>query len=197
MPLRPVPVTRPVGTAATRPACPEQLVPPGPPAKEELAAPAPAPLPVPAEPIGGAALGCGEAAIPGAPLPPVQAASFVLADLDSGRILAARAPHARERPASTLKVLNALVTLRDLDPDTVVDGLPDDLRIDGSKAGIGPGGHYTVRQLLGGLLLNSGNDTAEALARANGGGGPLLAQKGDTPPRAGALGTPPGAPARL
>src|SRR4051794_32254166 len=29
MPLRPVAVTRPVGTAATRPACPDQLVPPG------------------------------------------------------------------------------------------------------------------------------------------------------------------------
>jgi D-alanyl-D-alanine carboxypeptidase (penicillin-binding protein 5/6) len=190
-PPRPVAVGRPIGTAVAQPACPDQLVPPGPPAKEELAAPAPEPLPVPAEPIGGAALGCGEAAIPGTPLPPVQAASFVLADLDSGRILAARAPHARERPASTLKVLNALVTLRDLDPDTVVDGLPDDLRIDGSKAGIGPGGHYTVRQLLGGLLLNSGNDTAEALARANGGDGPMLTKMTELAHQLGAMDTRP------
>jgi D-alanyl-D-alanine carboxypeptidase (penicillin-binding protein 5/6) len=197
MPLRPVAVSRPVGAVAAQPACPDQLVPPGPPAKEELVAPAPPPLPVPAEPIGGAALGCGEVAVPGTPLPPVQAASFVLADLDTGQILAARAPHARERPASTLKVLNALVTLRDLDPDTVVDGLPEDLRIDGSKAGIGPGGHYTVRQLLGGLLLNSGNDTAEALARANGGDGPMLAKMADTARGLGAMDTRPVTPSGL
>jgi serine-type D-Ala-D-Ala carboxypeptidase (penicillin-binding protein 5/6) len=197
MPLRPVAVSRPIGTTAAQPACPDQLVPPGPPAKEELAAPAPAPLPVPAEPIGGDALGCGEIAAPGPPLPPVQAASFVLADLDTGQVLAARAPHRRERPASTLKVLNALVTLRDLDPDTVVDGLPDDLRIDGSKAGIGPGGHYTVRQLLGGLLLNSGNDTAEALARANGGDGPMLAKMTDMAHELGAMDTRPVTPSGL
>ena len=80
-------------------------------------------------------------------------------------MLAAKAPHARHRPASTLKVLNALVVRRQLSPDTVVDGTAEDLTIDGSKAGIGPGGHYTVRELLDGLLLNSGNDAAQALAR--------------------------------
>jgi D-alanyl-D-alanine carboxypeptidase (penicillin-binding protein 5/6) len=174
------------------------VIPPGPPAKEELAAPAPDPLPVPAEPIGGAALGCGEVAAAGAPaLPPVQAAGFVLADLDTGQIMAARAPHARQRPASTLKVLNALVTLRDLDPDHVVDGLPSDLAIDGSKAGIGPGGHYTVRQLLGGLLLNSGNDTAEALARANGGDSVMLTKMTAMARQLGAMDTRPATPSGL
>lgn len=194
-PVAPAPrlavVERAVGTVASQPACPDQVVPPGPPAEEELAAPAPAPLPVPAEPIGGTALGCGEIAATGAPLPPVGVASYVLADLDTGEILATRAPHRRERPASTLKVLNALVTLRDLDPDAVVDGHPEDMRIDGSKAGIGPGGRYTVRQLLGGLLLNSGNDTAEALARANGGDGPMLDKMTELASRLGAMDTRP------
>jgi D-alanyl-D-alanine carboxypeptidase (penicillin-binding protein 5/6) len=197
MPLRPVAVGRPIGTAAAQPACPDQLVPPGPPAKEELGKPVPDPLPVPAQPIGGDRLGCGEVAATGAPLPPVPAPSYVLADLDTGQILAAKAPHARERPASTLKVLNALVTLRDLDPDTVVDGLPEDLRVDGSKAGIGPGGHYTVRQLLGGLLLNSGNDTAEALARANGGDGAMLTKMTDLAHQLGAMDTRPVTPSGL
>jgi serine-type D-Ala-D-Ala carboxypeptidase (penicillin-binding protein 5/6) len=192
-PLRPVAL----GTTAAQPACPDQAVPPGPPAKEELGVPAPDPLPVPAEPIGGPKLGCGEVAATSAPLPPVPAASYVLADLDTGQILAAKAPHARERPASTLKVLNALVTLRDLAPDTVVDGTPEDLRIDGSKAGIGPGGHYTVRQLLGGLLLNSGNDTAEALARANGGDAAMLAKMADTARGLGAMDTRPVTPSGL
>ena len=104
------------------------------------------------------------------PLPAeVTAAGFVLADLDTGAVLAARAPHARQRPASTLKVLTAMVAIDRLDPDAQVAGAPEDLSIDGSRAGIGPGGTYTVRQLLTGLLLNSGNDTAQALARAMGG----------------------------
>ena len=84
-------------------------------------------------------------------------------------MLAARAPHARERPASTLKILTSLVVADRLSPDTVVEGTAPDLRVDGSKAGIGPGGHYTVRQLMAALLLSSGNDAAEALARALGG----------------------------
>ena len=43
------------------------------------------------------------------PLPEaVSAASFLLADLDTGEVLAAKDPHGRLRPASTLKVLTAL-----------------------------------------------------------------------------------------
>jgi D-alanyl-D-alanine carboxypeptidase (penicillin-binding protein 5/6) len=129
--------------------------------------------------VGGAALGaCGDVLGPGDPaLPPeVTAAGFVLADLDTGAVLAARAPHARQRPASTLKVLTAMVAIDRLDPDAQVAGAPEDLSIDGSRAGIGPGGTYTVRQLLTGLLLNSGNDTAQALARAMGGDAPLMAE---------------------
>ena len=55
-----------------------------------------------------------------------------------------------------------------LDPDARSAGAPEDSTIDGSRAGIGAGGPYTVG-LLSGLLLNSGNDTAQALARAMGG----------------------------
>jgi D-alanyl-D-alanine carboxypeptidase (penicillin-binding protein 5/6) len=153
---------------APAPGCAGQQAPPPPSAREELVQPAPEPLPWPAEPVGGAQLGtCGETGTTGAPQ--VGAAAWVVADMDSGAVLAARAPHARHRPASTLKVLTALVALRYLDPDAVVDGTAADQQIEGSKAGIGPGGHYTVRQLLAGLLLSSGNDTAEALARAQGG----------------------------
>ena len=182
---------------AAAPACPDQFAPPPPPATAELNAPAPPPLPVPEVPVGGAALGCGEVTATGAPLPPVGAASFVVADLDSGAILAARAPHARHRPASTLKVLTALVAVRDLDPDAVVDGTTEDPLIDGSKAGIGPGGRYTVRQLLAGLLLNSGNDTAAALARANGGDAAMLARMSELARELGALDTRPATPSGL
>jgi serine-type D-Ala-D-Ala carboxypeptidase (penicillin-binding protein 5/6) len=156
----------------------------------------PPPVPWPAEPVGGDGLGaCGEIG-PAAPAT-VGAAGFVLADLDTGAVLAARAPHARQRPASTLKILTSLVVLRRLDPETVVDGTAADLRVDGSKVGIGPGGRYTVRQLLQGLLLNSGNDTAEALARALGGDAATVAAMSATAQELGALDTRPATPSGL
>lgn len=176
--------------------CPGQQVPPPPPAPTEIVAPAPEPLPWPAEPVGGPQLGgCGEVGTTGAPQ--VGAAAWVVADLDSGAVLAARAPHARHRPASTLKVLTALVTLQHLDPDAVVDGAAEDMRIEGSKAGIGTGGHYTVRQLLAGLLLNSGNDTAQALTRALGGDAVMLARMAAVAGEVGALDTFPATPSGL
>src|ERR1700733_5395638 len=63
----------------------------------------PAPLPVPAKPLGGDALsGCGIIAAPNTPPVPddVAAEAGVIADLDTGDIVAARDPHARHRPAS-------------------------------------------------------------------------------------------------
>ncbi|HEX5811041.1 MAG TPA: serine hydrolase [Pseudonocardia sp.] len=187
-------------TAAT--GCPGTDVPRPPAAVEETApgAVTPAPLPWPLPPVGGAALGaCGDVVGPGDPALPadVTAAGFVLADLDTGAVLAARAPHARQRPASTLKVLTALVVIDRLDPDAQVAGAPEDLSIDGSRAGIGPGGTYTVRQLLTGLLLNSGNDTAQALARAMGGDAATVAAMTEKARRLGALDTRPATPSGL
>jgi D-alanyl-D-alanine carboxypeptidase (penicillin-binding protein 5/6) len=182
--------------ASTTVSCAGQQVPPGPPADEEKAEPAPAPLAWPPEPVGGPQMGaCDEIGPAGSP--ESTAASWVLADLDSGAVLAARAPHARHRPASTLKVLTALTAARSLNPDQVVAGTAEDQAIDGSKAGIGPGGQYTVRQLLAGLLLNSGNDTAQALARTMGGDGPMLAAMTDTAHDLGALDTRPATPSGL
>ena len=45
----------------------------------------------------------------GATPPAVQASAFVVADLTTGNVLAAKAPHSKLRPASTLKTLTALV----------------------------------------------------------------------------------------
>jgi D-alanyl-D-alanine carboxypeptidase (penicillin-binding protein 5/6) len=121
--------------AASTASCVDQQAPPPPAAREEQGKPVPPPLPWPADPVGGSALGsCGTVGPAG--VPTVEAQSWVIADLDTGTVLAAKAPHARHRPASTLKVLNALVVRRNLNPNAVVDGAAEDLSIDGSKAGI-------------------------------------------------------------
>ena len=132
----------------------------------------PTPLPVPDEPVGGAELGkCGIVIPNGAPNPPadVTTESWVVADLDTGDVFAAKDPHARQRPASLIKTLLSIVVTRDLTMDTVVTGTQADANEEGTKVGIGPGGQYTVRQLLQALLMRSGNDAAHALAGQLGG----------------------------
>jgi D-alanyl-D-alanine carboxypeptidase (penicillin-binding protein 5/6) len=103
------------------------------------------------------------------PPPGVTAASWVISDLETGDVLAAKDPHARERPASLIKVLLAVVTIRELRQDMVVEGTAEDANQEGTRVGLGPGGQYTVHQLLQALVMHSGNDAAYALARALGG----------------------------
>jgi D-alanyl-D-alanine carboxypeptidase (penicillin-binding protein 5/6) len=106
----------------------------------------------------------------GVPKPPtLPAKGYLLADLTTGRILVARDAHRRLMPASTLKVLTALTLLPRLDPTTSYRATATDQNIDGSKVGIVAGSHYTVHQLLVGMMLSSGNDAANALANAAGG----------------------------
>ncbi|WP_238589065.1 D-alanyl-D-alanine carboxypeptidase family protein [Pseudonocardia sp. HH130629-09] len=186
-----VPGAAPVAAPA---GCPGQDAPPGPPAREE-AVPV-APLPVPSPAVGGLD-GCGDAHAGPVPPPPVGVASYVVADLDSGAVLAARAPHTREHPASTIKLLLALVVDERLPMDRVVVGTTEDANVDGSRAGIGPGGRYTVDQLLHGLLLSSGNDAANALARELGGVPATLAAMREEAADLGALDTRPATPAGL
>jgi len=135
------------------------------------ATPAPADVTSPSA-VGGAQLASTGLIIdaPGAkPLPKLTAGSFLLADLDTGDVLAARNPHGRLRPASTLKVLTAITVLPQLDPDAVYTAQSADANAEGSRVGIVPAATYTVRQLFQGMFLVSGNDAASALANAAGG----------------------------
>lgn len=130
-------------------------------------------------PLGGPAMGAaGTVVAAGAPALPagVSAPSFVVADLRTGRVLAARDPHQKNLPASCLKMLTALVLLPRLDPDRVVDADDADARVDGTRVGIVPKGRYTVGSLFAALLLDSGNDAAELLASSNGSRAQTLAQ---------------------
>ncbi|MFK4088636.1 D-alanyl-D-alanine carboxypeptidase family protein [Kribbella sp. NPDC020789] len=106
----------------------------------------------------------------GATPPAVQASAYVVADLDTGDVLAAKAPHAKLRPASTLKTLTALVLLPRLKKTDQVIGTDADARIVGSKVGVSPGLKYTVDLLFEGMFLASGNDAVNALCMHDEGG---------------------------
>ncbi|MDZ4269173.1 MAG: D-alanyl-D-alanine carboxypeptidase family protein [Mycobacterium sp.] len=132
----------------------------------------PAPLPVPAKPMGGDALsGCGIITAPGTPPVPgdVSAEAWLVADIDTGDVIAARDPHGRHRPASIIKVLTAMQAIRDLPLHKVVPGTAEDAAQEGTKVGVGEGGFYSINDLLHGLLMYSGNDAAHALAMQMGG----------------------------
>jgi D-alanyl-D-alanine carboxypeptidase (penicillin-binding protein 5/6) len=132
----------------------------------------PLPMPVPAAPMGGDALsGCGIITAPGTPPVPedVSAEAWVVADLDTGDVIAAKDPHGRHRPASVIKVLVAMQAIKELPIHKVVAGTQDDANAEGTKVGVGENGFYSINDLLHGLLMHSGNDAAHALAMQLGG----------------------------
>ena len=144
--------------------CPQATWPPEPVSTSERAATSPDPLPVLFDGP------CGITAADGYNTPDgVVASSWLVADLDSGDVVAMKDPHGRYRPASIIKVLLALTVIDELPLDQKVPVSAESAGQEGSAAGIGEGGDYTVEDLLTGLLLASGNDCAHALAQALGG----------------------------
>jgi len=126
-----------------------------------------------AEPIGGPLLTGSDVIVDRGPdatkLPDVPVSAWVLADLDTGAILAAKAPHVPRPPASVLKTLTLLTLSERLDPNLVYTTTYDDVAVEGSRVGLVEDATYTVRDLMFGLMMQSGNDCASALANANGG----------------------------
>lgn len=124
------------------------------------------------------------------PRPPaVSAASYVVADLDTGAVLAAKDPHGRYAPASTLKILTALTLIPRLSPSQLVTATAADADVDGSKVGVVPGGRYHVDDLFRALMMVSGNDAANVLAEAAGGGSATIAAMNERARQLGALDT--------
>ncbi|MFF4831419.1 D-alanyl-D-alanine carboxypeptidase family protein [Streptomyces sp. NPDC001315] len=102
----------------------------------------------------------------------LSARAWLVADHDTGEVLASYRAHQRLAPASTLKMLFAATVLAKFERTeryTVTDadlaGIPAGSSLVGVKAGI----TYTVEQLWQGVFLRSGNDAVHVLARMNGG----------------------------
>jgi len=104
-----------------------------------------------------------------APAPPlIRARSAMVLDLDSGGVLYQLDAHGRHAPASLTKVATALVALDyvRLDQMVTVPVSINQLPWDSTRMGLRAGEQLTVRELLYGLFLNSGNDAAITLAEA-------------------------------
>ena len=100
--------------------------------------------------------------------PDVVARHWVILDATNGRVVAEQAARQPVAIASLTKVMTALVALERGQLDETVTIVPEDL-VGESSAGLRAGQTVTLRALLYGLLLRSGNDAAMAIARAVGG----------------------------
>jgi len=109
--------------------------------------------------------------------PLVRAASVVVVDARTGKVLHAKNPDEARPPASTQKLLTALIIAEsgNLDQRLVVQ--QSDTEAEPTKLGFRAGEVYTRRELLTVLLVHSTNDGAIALARDNAGSISAFASK--------------------
>lgn len=97
---------------------------------------------------------------------PIHGQAAYLVDLDTRMVMWERDPETTRAPASLTKLITAMVAVDDAGSlDRVVEVTPGATQVVPSVMGLSAGEHVTVRQLLDGLFLDSGNDAAEALAQ--------------------------------
>lgn len=186
----------PAGAAVdAEPDCPNRRTPPAPvdsPEQHPPDAMSTGPLPVPSAPAGGERMAaCGRVLPAGAPEFPqdITAASWVVQNLGTGEVVAAKAPHARQRPASLIKLLLALVVVEHFEPDDTISPTVEDISTACSCAGLVAHVAYPVRKLLHALLMVSANDVAHAFGTALGGQDVALSMMNTLAERLGALDT--------
>ena len=106
---------------------------------------------------------------------PLAAQGAFLIDGLTGEPLYQKNPNQVFYPASTTKILTALLVIEAGNLDQEVTIQLEDTKVEPSALEMKPGEKYTRLQLLYGLLLKSANDAALALARDNAGSIPAFA----------------------
>lgn len=99
-----------------------------------------------------------------APNPDLPMSAGLVVDADSGKVLWTKNHRAPRPPASLTKMLTALLVLERVNLDDQVVITPEMVSVEGASMGAQPGWTFSARDLLWGLLLQSGNDAALALA---------------------------------
>lgn len=100
----------------------------------------------------------------------ISAQSAILVDASTGRVLYEKNAEEQRLVASTTKIMTALVVIEQAeDLDATVTVKPEWANVEGSSMYLQEGDVVSLRGLLYGLMLNSGNDAATALACSVGG----------------------------
>ncbi len=96
----------------------------------------------------------------------ISAASAVLIEAQSGKIIYAKDENTRRGMASTTKIMTALVAIESLPLDTVISIPKEAVGVEGSSVYLCEGEKLTLEELLYALMLQSANDAAAAIAYA-------------------------------
>jgi D-alanyl-D-alanine carboxypeptidase len=101
------------------------------------------------------------------PPPPITAASAAVMDAATGRLIYGLRMNEQRAPASTTKIMTALLSVEAISDQNavVVASVDATALIDSSVMGLWPSAELSLRDLLYGLMLPSGNDAAIELAR--------------------------------
>ncbi|MGL4762027.1 MAG: serine hydrolase [Sarcina sp.] len=97
-------------------------------------------------------------------VPTVQAEGMILIDAQTGEILADKNAHKKLAPASTTKIMTALLVLENTELTDIVTVGEKPPFAEGSSIALKEGDIYSVENLLHALILESSNDSAMALA---------------------------------
>jgi D-alanyl-D-alanine carboxypeptidase len=108
----------------------------------------------------------GPKALLAAPRPRVQAKAMFCQDCSSDKVVLAENISEPLPIASITKLLTAIVVIEEMNLDQVLTVPTNIDEVERHKVGLRPEDRLTVRDLLHGMLIASGNDCAEVLARA-------------------------------
>lgn len=100
--------------------------------------------------------------------PALEAPAAILIDGETGTILYEKNPKQKMYPASMTKILTALVAMDYFKPEELITVGTEinEVSLDSSKAGHQAGESLTVKNLIRGLIIPSGNDSANVIAAA-------------------------------
>ncbi len=102
---------------------------------------------------------------PIADLPAISGRTAIVVDVSSGQVLYWQAASTRYPEASLTKMMTAMVA-DDIAPlDQVITVTPQSTKVEPNRMGVSAGEQLTLKELLYGMLLDSGNDAAEAIAQ--------------------------------
>lgn len=109
--------------------------------------------------------------------PVIEATAAIAMDNQTGEVLYEKNIHERRQFASITKLMTAIIILEENDLSSVVTVSPDVKYADGSEMLLRTGEQMTVENLLYGLMINSANDAAAALAEFNAGSTEAFVEK--------------------
>jgi len=103
------------------------------------------------------------------PAPIISAKAGIVYELNSGKLLFTKNPNLKLKSASLVKIMTALIVLENENINRIITVSKKAATMEPNIMGLYPGEKLSVEQLLYGLILASGNDSAAALAESTAG----------------------------